>query len=54
MTAVATAREGLDMVAAADIIVTDLSLPDEDGVWLLEQVNQQPRPHSRHRGEWIC
>jgi CheY-like chemotaxis protein len=40
---VATAREALDVVAAADILVTDLSLPDEDGVWLLEQVNQLPR-----------
>ena len=41
--AVATVREALDVVAAADILVTDLSLPDEDGVWLLEQVNQLPR-----------
>lgn len=44
VTAVALAREALDMVTAADIIVTDLAMPHEDGVWLLEQVNQQPRP----------
>jgi CheY-like chemotaxis protein len=44
VTAVALAREALGMVAAADIIVTDLSMPGQDGVWLLEQVNQHPRP----------
>jgi len=46
VTAVALAREALGMVAAADIIVTDLAMPGEDGVWLLEQVNghQQPIP----------
>jgi CheY-like chemotaxis protein len=44
VTAVALAREALGMVAVTDIIVTDLQMPDEDGVWLLEQVNQHPRP----------
>jgi CheY-like chemotaxis protein len=44
VTAVALAREALGLVAAADIIVTDLALPEEGGVWLLEQVNQHPRP----------
>jgi CheY-like chemotaxis protein len=44
VTAVALAREALDMVLDADIIVTDLAMPEEDGVWLLEQVNQHPRP----------
>jgi CheY-like chemotaxis protein len=44
VTAVALAREALGMVPGADIIVTDLSMPEEDGVWLLEQVNQHPRP----------
>jgi two-component system cell cycle sensor histidine kinase/response regulator CckA len=43
VTAVALAREALGMVAAADIIVTDLAMPGADGVWLLEQVNRQPR-----------
>jgi CheY-like chemotaxis protein len=44
VTAVALASEALGMVAAADVIVTDLSMPEQDGVWLLEQVNQQARP----------
>jgi CheY-like chemotaxis protein len=44
VTAVSTAREALAIVAETDIILTDFSMPGEDGVWLLEQVNQQPRP----------
>jgi CheY-like chemotaxis protein len=44
VTAVALASEALGMVGAADIIVTDFSMPGEDGVWLLEQVNEHPRP----------
>jgi two-component system response regulator HydG len=44
VTAVALAREALDLVATSDVIVTDLAMPGEDGVWLLEQVNEQPRP----------
>jgi two-component system cell cycle sensor histidine kinase/response regulator CckA len=44
VTAVALAREVLDLVPKADIIVTDLAMPGEDGVWLLEQVNEHPRP----------
>ena len=44
VTAVALAREALGMVTEADIIVTDLAMSEEDGVWLLEQVNQHPRP----------
>jgi len=44
VTAVALAREALGMVTAADIIVTDLAMADEDGVWLLEQVNQHQHP----------
>ena len=44
VTAVALAREALGMVSAADIILTGLAMPEEDGVWLLEQVNQHPRP----------
>ena len=40
----ATAREALSVVPAADIILTDFSMPEYDGVWLLEQVNQHPRP----------
>ena len=44
VTAVTLAREALGMVSAADIIVTDLAMPGEDGVWLLEQVNAHQRP----------
>lgn len=41
---VTRAREALALVADADLIVTDFLMPDEDGLWLLEQVNLQPRP----------
>ena len=46
MTAVPTAREALRLVPLADVIVTDFLLrgAEEDGAWLLEQVNRQPRP----------
>jgi CheY-like chemotaxis protein len=44
VTSVALAVEALGMVAAADIIVTDLVMPGEDGVWLLEHVNREARP----------
>lgn len=46
VSAVATAREALRLVSLADIIVTDFLLrgAEEDGAWLLEQVNRQPRP----------
>jgi CheY-like chemotaxis protein len=44
VTAVVTAREALAVVGEADIIVTDYKLPEEDGLWLLENVNKQPRP----------
>lgn len=44
VTGAATAREALGMVSVADIILTDFSMPEHDGVWLLEQVNQHPSP----------
>ena len=44
VTAVALAREALGMVTEADIIMTDLAMPEENGVWLLKRVNQHPRP----------
>jgi CheY-like chemotaxis protein len=44
VTAVLTARDAIALVADADVVVTDFKLPGEDGVWLLEEVNQQPRP----------
>ena len=43
VTAAATASEALAMVPVADIILTDFSMPEHDGVWLLEQVNQHAR-----------
>jgi|SRR5580765_2301408 CheY-like chemotaxis protein len=45
VTTVSTALDALAAAPDADIIVTDFALPPgEDGVWLLEQVNRQPRP----------
>ena len=44
VTAVSTAREALLFLSSVDIILTDFALPGNDGVWLLEQVNKQPRP----------
>jgi CheY-like chemotaxis protein len=45
VTTVSTATDALAIAPDADIIVTDFALPPgEDGVWLLEQVNGQPRP----------
>jgi CheY-like chemotaxis protein len=52
VTAAATAREALSLVPAADIILTDFSMPDHDGVWLLEQVNQHA-PNPGHLGERV-
>jgi len=43
VTSVATAREALAAVGEADVVVSDLVMPREDGVWLLEQINRQPR-----------
>ena len=45
VTAVANAREAIGIVAHADIVVTDFSMSGgDDGAWLLERVNEQPRP----------
>ena len=46
VTAVANAREAIGIVAHADIVVTDFSMSggDDDGAWLLDRVNEQPRP----------
>jgi CheY-like chemotaxis protein len=38
---VATARDAADRMSEADIILTDVAMPGEDGVWLWEQVNSQ-------------
>jgi len=44
VTSVATAREALTAVPQAAIVVADFVMPGDDGVWLLEQINQRPRP----------
>ena len=44
VTSVATAREALTAVPQAAIVVADFVMPGEDGVWLLEQINQRPKP----------
>jgi CheY-like chemotaxis protein len=44
VTGVSSAREALLKLPDADIIVTDLALPGEDGIWLCQQVRQRPRP----------
>lgn len=42
--AVSTASEALAMLPGADLVLTDFALPSDDGVWLLERVNKEPRP----------
>jgi CheY-like chemotaxis protein len=44
VTSVGAARAALDTLTEADIVITDLSMPGEDGIWLLDRVNAQPRP----------
>ena len=49
---VSTAREAFALLPGADIVVTDYALPPgQDGVWLLEQVNREPRPVPGHSFE---
>lgn len=45
----ATAWEGLKVVGAfsPDVIVSDLSLPDEDGCWLIRNARAAVRPGTR-------
>jgi CheY-like chemotaxis protein len=44
VTAVSTAADALPLLPGSDIVLTDYALPNDDGVWLLEHVNKQPRP----------
>jgi CheY-like chemotaxis protein len=44
VTTASTADEALGQLAKVDIVLTDVAIPDHDGLWLLEQVKQQPRP----------
>jgi CheY-like chemotaxis protein len=43
VTAASSAREALASIAVADMIVTDMSMPGEDGLWLFAQAEQTPR-----------
>jgi|SRR6267143_1894964 len=42
--AAATARDALVDVPNADVVVTDLVMPNNDGIWLLNEINALPRP----------
>jgi CheY-like chemotaxis protein len=39
-----SAREALPLIPEVEIVVTDMSMPGEDGAWLLAQVEQSRRP----------
>ena len=43
VTAAGSARQALDLCATVrpDVVVTDLSMPDEDGVWLAEELRSR-------------
>jgi CheY-like chemotaxis protein len=44
ITTASSAREVLPLISVADVIVTELLMPGEDGLWLLAQVEQSPHP----------
>jgi CheY-like chemotaxis protein len=44
VTTASSAREALLLTPVVDVVVTDMSMPDEDGAWLLAQVEQSRRP----------
>ena len=44
VTSVASAADALEAIAGAHVVITDLALPGEDGIWLLEQVNRLEHP----------
>jgi CheY-like chemotaxis protein len=39
-----TAADACQALHLADVVVTDFAMPERDGIWLLEQVAQAPRP----------
>jgi two-component system CheB/CheR fusion protein len=45
----AAAREALDVIeqSAADVLVADIGLPHEDGLWLIRQVGRRESGHRR-------
>ena len=42
--AAATARAALVDILNADVVVTDLVMPNDDGIWLLSEINALSRP----------
>jgi CheY-like chemotaxis protein len=42
-----SALHTFNTMAACDVVVTDLSMPDDDGVWLLQQIRASDRPQTR-------
>jgi CheY-like chemotaxis protein len=44
VTTASSAREALPLIAEVEIVVTDMSMPGEDGAWLMAQVEQSRRP----------
>lgn len=44
VSAAGTARDAIGRLAHAHIVITDVMLPGEDGLWLLEQVQQLSPP----------
>jgi CheY-like chemotaxis protein len=38
-----SAQEAAAHLAEVDVVVTDLAMPDRDGIWLLDQVRRLPR-----------
>jgi CheY-like chemotaxis protein len=39
-----TAEDALERLDGVEVVVTDFALPGESGVWLLERINESPRP----------
>jgi CheY-like chemotaxis protein len=42
--AAAAAKDALREIARADVVVTDLAMPNNDGIWLLNEINALSRP----------
>jgi len=40
----ATAKDALRDVTGAEVVVTDLAMPNNDGIWLLNEINGLSRP----------
>jgi CheY-like chemotaxis protein len=41
-----SALHAFNTMAACDVLLTDLSMPDDDGVWLLQQIRASHRPQT--------